>query len=57
MITEKRLKIARALAAQDWREHKEARVIRNPRLAEEYNRVYGDLYALQEQMTGVMYAG
>lgn len=56
MITDKRLKIARALAAKDWRDNKEARVIRNSRLAQEYNRVYGELYAMQEQMTGLMYA-
>ena len=44
------------MAARDWRNNKEARVIRNPQLAEEYNRVYGELYAMQEQMTGLMYA-
>lgn len=57
MLTEKRAKIARATASKDWRDNKEARVIRNPRLAEIYNAVYGNLYALQEQMTGLMYAG
>lgn len=56
MLISKRLKIARAMAARDWRENKEARVIRNPRLAEEYNRVYGDLYAEEQRLTGLMYA-
>jgi len=56
MLTEKRLKIARALAAKDWRNNKEARVIRNPYLAEEYNRVYGKLYAEEQRLTGLMYA-
>ena len=56
MITEKRLKVARAMAARDFDNREEARVIRNPRLAQEYNRVYGELYAEEQRLTGLMYA-
>lgn len=55
MLTERRAKIARATAAKDWRENKEARVIRNPQLEAAYAAVYGRLYELQETITGLTY--